>query len=181
MTFDFLKQLRYSGKCWCFRACNNIGNAYLRDILSVNIVPHHQYEKKILNKTTNSKFILLGEDDIDDEELLKELFSSVDNSFSLMFIRKGKQIIEYLTTLRDNHLPCLIILDYNMPELNGADILKELKDHPRYAGIPKIIWSTSQTDTYRKKCLELGADDYIIKPSKVNELVKIIEYMISFC
>ena len=143
-------------------------------------MPHHQNEKKILDKTSNSKFIVLGEDDIDDEELLKELFSSVDDSFSLTFMNNGKQIIDYLTGLQ-NHLPCLIILDYNMPQLNGADILKELQGHPRYAGIPKIIWSTSQTDTYREKCLELGADDYIIKPSKVNEMVRVIQHMISFC
>ena len=149
--------------------------------LSVNIVPHHQNERKISDKPSNSKFILLGEDDIDDEELLKELFSAVDNSYSLTFINNGKQVIDYLLALKDHHLPCLIILDYNMPELNGADILKELKDHPRYTGVPKIIWSTSQTDTYRKKCLELGAHDYIIKPSKVNEMVRVIEHMISFC
>jgi CheY-like chemotaxis protein len=158
-----------------------MGNAYLSDVLYVNIVPHHQNERKILDKASNSKFILLGEDDIDDEELLKELFSLVDNSFSLMFMNNGKQVIDYLSGLEDNHLPCLIILDYNMPGLNGAEILKELKDHPRYAGIPKIIWTTSQTDLYRENCLELGADDYIIKPSKVNEMVKIIEHMISFC
>ena len=158
-----------------------MGKAYLSGVLSVNIVPHHQNERKILDKPSNSKFILLGEDDIDDEELLKELFSAVDNSFSLMFMNNGKQVIDYLKGLADNQLPCLIILDYNMPELNGADILKELKDHPRYMGIPKIIWSTSQTDTYREKCLSLGADDYIIKPSKMNEMVKVIQHMISFC
>lgn len=164
-----------------FQGLYRYGNAYLRGILSVNIVPYHQNEKKIIDKASDSKFILLGEDDMDDEELLKELFSSVDDSLFLMFINNGKQLIGYLMALADNHLPCWIILDYKMPELNGADILKELKDRPRYTGIPKIIWSTSQTDTYRKKCLELGADDYIIKPSKVNEMVRVIEYMISFC
>ncbi len=149
--------------------------------LYVNIVPYHQNEEKIVNSWPASRFILVGEDDLDDEELLKELFSSVDSSFSLTFINNGKQVIDYLSTLADNRLPCLIVLDYNMPELNGAEILRELKDQPRYTGIPKIIWSTSQTDTYRKKCLESGADEYIIKPSKVNELVETIRFMISFC
>ena len=156
-------------------------NAYLRDIITVNIVPHPLTPYKSKNKSVDPKFILIGEDDIDDEELLKELFSSVDNSFSLQFIENGRQVIEQLSTLPDNRLPCLIILDYNMPELNGASILKELKDHLRYKEIPKIIWSTSQTETYKKKCLELGADDYIIKPSKVNDLLDTIRYMISFC
>ena len=166
----------------CFRACNQVGNAYLREILVVNIVPYsHQNQKNLIEKDSSSKFILLGEDDIDDEELLKELFSSVDNSFELTFINNGRRIIEYLDALPDNELPCLLILDYNMPELNGADILENLKTKPRYAEIPKIIWSTSKTETYRKKCLDLGAQEYIIKPSRVSELVQAITYMISYC
>jgi CheY-like chemotaxis protein len=97
-------------------------------------VPHsHQNEKKLTEKSPSSKFILLGEDDIDDEELLKELFSSVDSSFALTFINNGRHLVEHLDTLSDNQLPCLLILDYNMPELNGADILENLKTRSRYA------------------------------------------------
>ena len=165
----------------CFRACNNIGNAYLRDILAVNIVPYHPNEQNLPGKLSDSKSILIGEDDIDDEELLKELFSSVDDSFALTFINNGKQVIDFLNDVSDNRLPCLIILDYNMPELNGADILHKLKNSTRYREIPKIIWSTSQTETYKNRCLELGANDYIIKPSRVSDLVETIRYMISFC
>ena len=141
----------------------------------------HQNEKKLIEKAPSSKFILIGEDDLDDEELLKELFSSVDPSFELTFINNGRQLIEHLGTLSDNQLPCLIILDYNMPELNGADILENLNTNHRYADVPKIIWSTSGTETYRKKCLDLGAEDYIIKPSRVSELILAIKQMISYC
>jgi len=145
-------------------------------------VPHsHQNEKNLTPKALSSKFILLGEDDLDDEELLKELFSSVDDSFELTFIHNGRHLIEHLDALPNDQLPCLLILDYNMPELNGADILEKLKVKERYTDIPKIIWSTSGTETYRKKCLELGAEDYIIKPSTVSELVQAIKYMISYC
>ena len=141
----------------------------------------HQNEKKLIEKAPSSKFILIGEDDLDDEELLKELFSSVDPSFELTFINNGRQLIEHLGTLSDNQLPCLIILDYNMPELNGADILENLNTNHRYADVPKIIWSTSGTETYRKKCLDLGAEDYIIKPSRVSELILAIKQMLSYC
>src|SRR4029078_7974223 len=112
----------------------NDGNAYLRELLHVNIVPYsHQNEKNLIGKVPSSKLILLGEDDIDDEELLKELFSSVDGSFEPTFINNGRQIIEHLDALPGNQLPCLLILDYNMPELNGADILENLGTKPRYA------------------------------------------------
>ena len=130
--------------------------------------------------TNGSNFILIGEDDIDDEELLKELFASVDSSFSLNFISNGQQVLTYLQNLK-GHLPCLIILDYNMPALNGAEILEALKKEGRYKSIPKIIWSTSTSEAFRKICLDAGANDYIIKPSNVNELTETIRYMLSFC
>lgn len=170
------------GTIECFRACIKDGNAYLREILYVNIVPYsHQNEKNLISKLPSSKFILLGEDDIDDQELLKELFSSLAESLELTFMNNGRQLVEHLEALSDDRLPHLLILDYNMPELNGADILERLSARSRYAAIPKIIWSTSGTETYRKKCLDLGAEDYIIKPSTVTELVEAIRYMISYC
>ena len=127
------------------------------------------------------KFILLGEDDADDEELLKEVFTSIDNSFSMRFANNGRKLVTHLEQLPDSNLPCLIILDYNMPELNGAEILKSLKSEARYDSIPKIIWSTSGSETYKRLCLELGACEYIIKPSSFKELTDVARYMLSFC
>jgi CheY-like chemotaxis protein len=127
------------------------------------------------------KFILCGEDDKDDEELLNEVFLTVDGSFSLFFINNGRKLVSTLEQLPDDKLPCLLVLDYNMPELNGAEILKELKNTIRYDSIPKIIWSTSGAEMYKQLCLTLGADDYVIKPSNVNELERIVKYMISYC
>jgi len=144
-------------------------------------VPLPQNTEKTLSHEPALQSILLGEDDWDDEELLKELFASVDGSFSLTFINNGKRLVDYLATVADNLLPCLIVLDYNMPELNGEEILNELKKNSRYDNIPKVIWSTSQSDTYRTRCLKAGASDYIIKPDKVNDLVEMIRYMISLC
>lgn len=144
-------------------------------------MPHPPEDQNFISNAPVSKFVLFGEDDIDDEELLKELFSSLDSSLSLVFVNNGKQVIDFLYELPDDRLPALIILDYNMPGLNGADILRELQKQARFINIPKIIWSTSQTESYKIKCLDLGAADYIIKPSRVNDLVNTIKYMISFC
>jgi CheY-like chemotaxis protein len=144
-------------------------------------VPHPQNQQKITSHRPALQQILLGEDDADDEELLKELFASVDGAFSLLFINNGRKLVDYLHKAPDDGLPCLIVLDYNMPQLNGEEILKELQSSPRFAHIPKIIWSTSQSDSYRKRCLDAGADDYIIKPASVNELLQTIRYMMSFC
>ena len=128
----------------------------------------------------NPKFILIGEDDMDDEELLKEIFGSVDKSFTIRFINNGQEVLSFLQKL-DDHLPCLILLDYNMPVLNGAQILEALKPDSRYAPIPKIIWSTSTSEAFKKICLEAGANEYVVKPSSIADLTEAVRYMLSFC
>lgn len=127
-----------------------------------------------------SKFILLGEDDIDDQEILQEVFFEADPSLELQFFNNGRKVISHLEC-SGNHLPCLIILDYNMPELTGAEILKILSHNKRLASIPKIIWSTSDAPVYKSICLKYGATDYLVKPSKIDALENMVKYMLSLC
>lgn len=131
--------------------------------------------------SASEKFILLGEDDIDDQEILEEIFATVDPSCQLLFINNGKKVLTHLEDIKDTHLPCLIILDYNMPELNGAEILKSLHTNHRIAKVPKIIWSTSNAPAYKTMCLQWGASDYLVKPSKINMLEDMIKHMLSYC
>ena len=128
-----------------------------------------------------SKFILLGEDDADDQEMLKEVFTSIDISFVLFFVNNGKEVLSALEKLKDDQMPCLIVLDYNMPGLNGADILRELGTNERYKNIPKVVWSTAESEKFKKICLELGASDYVIKPNNVIGLEEVARYMLSLC
>ena len=138
-------------------------------------------QKVITSKDLPSKFILLGEDDADDQEMLKEVFTSIDTAFVLFFVNNGKEIISALEKLKDDQMPCLIVLDYNMPGLNGADILRELSSNERYKNIPKVVWSTSGSEKFRSMCLELGAVDYVIKPNDVVGLEEVARYMLSLC
>ena len=138
-------------------------------------------QKVIIDQNTPSKFILLGEDDTDDQEMLKEVFISIDKSFILFFVNNGGEILSALEKLRDDQMPCLIVLDYNMPGLNGADILRELKTNERYKHIPRVVWSTSPSEKFKLICKELGAMDYVIKPNNVQDLEKIARYMLSLC
>ena len=138
-------------------------------------------QKVILEGPLPTKFILLGEDDPDDQEMLKDVFSDIDNSFILFFVNNGREVLSALEKLDDEQMPCLIVLDYNMPELNGADILMEIGTNERYKNIPKIVWSTSDSNKFKKICLELGAADYVIKPSNIMGLEKIARHMLSIC
>ena len=138
-------------------------------------------QKVITSGDLPSRFILLGEDDADDQEMLKEVFTSIDTAFILFFVNNGAEILSALEKLKNDQMPCLIVLDYNMPGLNGADILRELGTNERYKNIPKVVWSTSGSEKFRSLCLELGAVDYVIKPNNVLELEKIARYMLTLC
>ncbi len=127
------------------------------------------------------KLVLVGEDDIDDEEILEEIFQTIDLSIGLKFMNNGQELIEFLEQIKDEELPCLIILDYNMPGLNGAEILKRLRLNEKLTAVPKIIWSTSNASSYKKLCLESGASDYLVKPYKISELESILRHMLSYC
>ena len=137
-------------------------------------------QTELLPDKPSSKFIVLGEDDIDDQEILQEVFFEADSSLQLQFFNNGRKVISHLES-SEHDLPCLIILDYNMPELNGAEILKILSRDERLRSIPKIIWSTSGAPVYKSICLEYGASDYLVKPSKIDGLENMVKYMLSFC
>ena len=138
-------------------------------------------QKLVLEGDSESKFILLGEDDPDDQEMLAEVFSSIDKAFTLFFVNNGSEVLSALHKLNDKQLPCLIVLDYNMPGLNGADILREIGSDPRFTKIPKIVWSTSNSEQFRSTCMALGAQDYVIKPASGRDLEQIALYMLSLC
>lgn len=128
----------------------------------------------------NHQFLLIGEDDPDDQELLSEIFLSIDEGLSLVFEFNGEAILNRLESLENDKLPSIIILDYNMPGLTGQQILEELKKNPGYSHIPKIIWSTSRSSDYRDKCMAWGASDYLVKPSNIKDLTEACRQMLSF-
>ena len=125
--------------------------------------------------------ILLADDDPDDQELIVHAFTEVSPSFKLHIVNDGKQLIEFLTTVSDSRLPCLIVLDYNMPELNGEQVLQKLSNNKRYEGIPKIILSTSSNPKNIKDCLGKGAHAYRVKPDNFSELVVLAKEMLDLC
>jgi DNA-binding response OmpR family regulator len=125
--------------------------------------------------------IFLVEDDIDDQELLEDAIRSINPSINLVSFMYGRIFIEELEQTAPENLPQLIILDYNIPELNGLDLLRFLKENNRYQAITKVIWSTSSSEQFRTDCLALGAKDYIVKPSSFAEMNVLAHTFLSFC
>jgi CheY-like chemotaxis protein len=130
--------------------------------------------------TGNHKnLILIGEDDMDDKEIIEEAFAEIDRSVITHFVNNGKKLLSFLEERPVDDLPSLIVIDYNMPGLNGAEILRSLDTNKKVKNIPKVIWSTSGANQFKSSCLALGAYDYLVKPSNIDELEKLVRYLLS--
>jgi CheY-like chemotaxis protein len=127
------------------------------------------------------RFILIADDDQEDVELLSEVISQLDATAKMHMVSNGRMIIRYLDESGDDQLPSLIVLDYNMPNMNGAEVLEQLCTNPRYQNIPKIIWSTSNNNNYIKECMDKGATSYFVKPATHKHLQQQAAQMLELC
>lgn len=127
------------------------------------------------------KFILLADDDQEDLDLLSEVILQLDDTTKLHTVNSGNRVIEFLQKTGDDDLPSLIVLDYNMPNMNGAEVLEQLCKDPRYQGIPKIVWSTSNNSSYIRECIEKGATSYLVKPATHKTLQEQAAQMLKMC
>lgn len=126
-------------------------------------------------------YIFLAEDDIDDQSLLIEALTTHAESLKIHTATNGKKAAIFLEALADSSLPCLIVLDYNLPEIDGGELLQILSSIERFHAIPKVVWSTSNSPKYQQICLQLGAKAYFVKPNDVDGIQKLAKEMLSFC
>lgn len=128
-----------------------------------------------------SPFIFLAEDDIDDQEILIESFKALYPDMTVKAEVNGLRAIQFLQRLPDHLLPCLIVLDYNLPEVDGSEILQRLKEDNRFDPIPKVVWSTSNSDLFRSRSISMGAKAYFVKPTDINSINNLAKEMLSYC
>ena len=128
--------------------------------------PAHGYEVKTNN--SSRKYVLLAEDDVDDVEFLTVSLQNLDQGLEVRVLSSGDKAISFFENLPDDQLPGLIIMDYNLPAVNGYQILTMLAENERYKAIPKIIWSTSNSTFFEQECLTSGASAYFVKPADLS-------------
>ncbi len=132
-------------------------------------------------KTTTTRKILHIDDDADDQELLRKAIYSIDSASEIIEASDGADGMERLKIMKDkNDLPCLIVLDINMPKVNGRDACLQIKKDNALAGIPMIIFSTSNSKL-DKLFFEGKNVEYITKPTDFNVLVSLASRMLDHC
>ena len=117
------------------------------------------------------KLLLLIDDDQDDIMFFGDALKEVNPAIQLKTFNNGEDALNYLKEEK----PKLnwIFLDLNMPKMNGFQFLKEYK--PISNGVPVIIYSTSSLERDKNLTKELGARDFITKPTRISDLASLIK------
>lgn len=124
--------------------------------------------------------IWIADDDADDRMIIKE---EEENGYAanIRFFEDGEKVFLKINEDKENGLtkfPSLLILDLNMPKINGLELLILIKKNSKTKDIPVVILTTSRNHHDKEKVIKLGAADFITKPFSFNEMIKITKDLI---
>ncbi len=131
-------------------------------------------------KRDRAAAILLVEDEAGDQELIRRALLSGNVKKDLYVARDGEEALDYLyrrgryAEPADYPLPDLILLDLNLPRLDGRQFLSRIKADPKFRRIPVVILTTSQQERDVAQSYDAGANSYVVKPVTVEQIMKLV-------
>jgi CheY-like chemotaxis protein len=125
------------------------------------------------------KPILLVEDDSVDAMTVKRAMRDLQVNHSVINSVNGEEAMKYLTS-PDTEKPFVILLDLNMPKMNGIELLKVMKIHPELKTIPVIVLTTSKEQQDVLDSFEFGASGYMVKPVDYSKFVEILRRIFTY-
>jgi CheY-like chemotaxis protein len=127
--------------------------------------------------------ILMADDDADDRQFTQDALVASRLVNALHFVEDGVQLMDYLrgrgayTAPGSAPRPGLILLDLNMPKMDGREALKEIKSDPGLRRIPVVVLTTSKAEEDILRSYEFGANSFIAKPVTFEGLVKVMDQL----
>ncbi len=127
--------------------------------------------------------ILLIEDNPDDVLLTKLASKDVGINGKFEVVNNGKSAIEHLTNIisMGKTFPDLILLDINLPVVNGFEVLKLIKSNQSAGSIPTVVFTSSDSISDMKYSYEHGADLFVRKPNNINDFKEVMKYIKNQC
>ncbi|MBU0695058.1 MAG: response regulator [Bacteroidetes bacterium] len=138
-------------------------------------------EREYSTVSVHKKSIWIADDDPDDRLIIKEAFEENHYNNPISFFEDGEKVLikfKENSNLNDFDFPSLLILDLNMPKVNGLELLTLLKKNEKTKHIPVIILTTSKSKSDKQKLIDIGADDYITKPYSFDSMIEITKNLI---
>jgi CheY-like chemotaxis protein len=125
--------------------------------------------------------VLYAEDEPNDIYFLERAFELAGLPHRLKAVPDGQRAVEYLSgsgpfaDREANPIPCLILLDINMPRKSGFEVLAWIRQQPGLEKLPVLMLTSSYHVADKEKARELAADDYLLKPANPLELVEVVK------
>jgi len=126
---------------------------------------------------TRHRTILYVDDDTDDQFLAMETLSLLAPNATVVLAGNGLETLTYLNSVEDTALPGLIIMDINMPLLNGKETVVRIRQQPRFAAIPIVLFTTSSGLLDQQFCEQYQVP-FATKPATSKEMKVVIENML---
>ncbi|HZH63575.1 MAG TPA: response regulator [Flavisolibacter sp.] len=128
-----------------------------------------------------TKTVLCVDDDADDREIVCFTIGEIDASLKVVHAADGLEAITYLAKAKsEDALPCLVILDINMPRMDGKQALAEIKKDNQLSKLPVVIFSTSNNPTDTTYCKSYGVE-LITKPSTMHSMQHVVKRLLQPC
>lgn len=128
----------------------------------------------------NNQPILLVEDNPDDEALAIRAFKKSNMSNEIVVARDGEQALNYLfdkQRLDAKELPSVVLLDLNLPKIDGLEVLRQIRSNPSTKRLPVVILTSSKHEEDLIEGYNLGANSYVRKPVDFNEFVTAVSQL----
>ncbi|RJP72315.1 response regulator [Hydrogenophaga sp.] len=131
-----------------------------------------------MNLTVSLPPILLVEDNPMDLDLTLRAFNKKKFSNTINVARDGEEALAWFPRWEAGEpLPAVILLDINLPKLNGLEVLQKLKAHPQFRRIPVVVLTSSREDSDLKAAYDLGVSSYIEKPVSFSKFIEVAEHI----
>ncbi|HZH36333.1 MAG TPA: response regulator [Flavisolibacter sp.] len=131
--------------------------------------------------TAPKNTVVYADDDQDDIELVEEAFRQFSNNVEVITFQNGSQALSYLNNLtEEDPLPCLIILDINMPVLNGKEVLVRVRQLDKFEMIPVVLFTTSSMPVDKSFAEHYNAG-FVTKPLGFEQMEIITRQFIDHC
>lgn len=117
--------------------------------------------------------VLLADDDPDDRDLFSSIIKKISQDITIQQVENGTKLMKFLQNT--DHLPDILFLDLNMPNMDGFECLHLIKTDDNFKEIPVVIFTTSDYFKDVEKTYKSGGDFYIQKPNSYKDLFQIFK------